>query len=169
MSNALVRWNTARIIKQHFHKLQFMAGLETINPDIHNEFLKIQKYVDANYRTLDFGSRQVAGAEPNHITQLVSHLDKVGQFQLFVKENPEDKSAIAELAQRMFNPAPGVEIEDGLAIDLCFYEPYLKLLDWAGPIEVMLNMVDPLVRVHNLTGEQEEEIRRYCQYRGVKL
>lgn len=168
MSNALVRWNTARLIKANMYKLRFMREFETINPDLYNEFERIESYVESFYRTLDFG-RQVQGAEPNHLTQLISHLDKVGQFQVFVKENSEDKAAIAELAKRMFNPEPGVEIEDGLAIELDIYEAFLKLLDWASPIEIMLNMVEPLTSANNITEQQEQEIRRYCQYRGVNL
>jgi hypothetical protein len=109
------------------------------------------------------------GADETTTGQLIAHLDKVGQFQLFVKQNPEDKDNIAQLAQELFNPDPGVEIQDGLAIDNWVYDLYLELVDWAQPVKTMLNMVEPLTRGKPLTVEQEEEVLRYFKYRGVHI
>ena len=168
MSNALVRWNTARLIQEKIEQLQFLSGFETINPELYAQYNSLKSYMTANWRSLQFDAK-VSGADPKTTGQLIAHLNKVGEFQLFVRNNPDDKEAIAELAKRMFNPNPGVEIEDGLAIDTPFYDLYMKLLDWASPVQVMMNMVGPLTDGENLTQEQEAEIRHYFSYRGVTI
>jgi hypothetical protein len=111
----------------------------------------------------------ILGADDTTTGQLISHLDKVGQFQLFVKANPDDKESISQLALELFNPQPGVEIEDGRAIDTELYDLYLELIDWAQPVKAMLNMVSRLTKAMNLSAEEEEAIRHYFTYRGVPL
>jgi hypothetical protein len=168
MSNALIRWNTARIIKNGLEKLNFLRGFESLDPTAFTKYQSLVKYVEVNWRSLDISTR-VTGADETTTGQLISHLDKVGQFQLFVRDNAEDKEAIAELAKRMFNPQPGVEIEDGLAIEPWAYDLFMKFTDWAQPVECMLNMVNPLVEGLPFSQEQEEAIRSYFKYRDCPL
>lgn len=168
MSNALVRWNTARLLQDKIEDLRFLAGISGINPTRQSQYESITKYIAVNWRSLNINAN-LLGADETTTGQLIAHLDKVGQFQLFVKQNPEDKDNIAQLAQELFNPDPGVEIQDGLAIDNWVYDLYLELVDWAQPVKTMLNMVEPLTRGKPLTVEQEEEVLRYFKYRGVHI
>jgi hypothetical protein len=168
MANALVRWNTARLLQEKLSDLTFLNGFKSLSAEKHTQYIQLKRYVYAYWRSLNIDNK-LLGADDTTTGQLISHMDKVGQFQLFVKANPEDKESIAQLAQELFNPEPGVEIQDGRAIDTELYEMYLELLDWAQPVKVMLNMVQPLYDSIELSAEQEEEIRHYLQYRGVTL
>lgn len=160
MSNVLVRWNTARLIQERLSELEFMNGLERIDPERHAKYKSIVAFVDANKSRLNHSDLQET---------LISHLDNVSKFQLFVRENPNDTETIAALARRMFNPSPGVEIEDGYAIETWVYDLYNELLDWASPVKTMLNMVELLTDGKGLSDDQEQEIRSYFEYRKVPL
>jgi hypothetical protein len=167
MSNKLIQWNTARLMKEGFHKLNFLKGFTPVSEHHANQYSLIKNYIDEHYRS--FSSGRDRNYTDDHVEQLIAHMEKVAQLQLFVRENPDDKEAIAEMATQFFNPEAGVEINDGHAIDLQMYDMYKQLLDWVEPVQVMLNMVDPLVEGYSLTNEQEEEIRRYLQYRNVSV
>ena len=176
MSNALVRWNTARMMQEKITNLAFLAGFKSINPEIHQKYKSVKNYIEANWKPMNI-SNKTFGADESTTGQLIAHLDKVGQFQLFVRQNADEKELIAELATQLFNPQPGVEIEDGLAIDTEVYDTYMQLIDWSEPVQVMLNMVSPLVDAEDeddednkgLNQEQEEAIRHYFQYRSCPI
>jgi len=168
MSNALVRWNTARLLQEKIAELQFLQGFNSISKEKHEQWKKLSDYVSSYWREIRIGTN-VLGADDTTTGQLISHLDKVGQFQLFVRNNPEDTESIAALATQLFNPEAGVEIQDGRAIDTELYDMYLELVDWAQPVQVMFNMVRPLTHSVDMSNDQQEEIVRYCQYRGVSI
>ena len=164
MSTALVKWNTARLIKPEFDKLDFLKGFGPISPAVHEMYDKLDFFIDEYYRNMSHDK-----IHPDIVPSLVEHLDKVGQFQLFVRENPTETEAIAEMVQQLFNPDPGVEIVNGLAIDVEIYDLFRKLVDWSEPVQVMLNMVAPLRDEEEISSQQEEEIRRYFQYRNCPI
>ena len=157
MSSTLIRWNTARLLKQEIGKLNFMRGLRPFSEELHAKFLQIQQYADTHWR------------ETKSEADLVEYLDNVGNLQKFVRENPEDHAAIARYVKQLFDPQDGIEIADGRAIDMEIYDLYQQLLDWSEPVRTMLNMVAPLTQAGQMTGEQEDEIRRYFQYRNCPL
>jgi len=168
MSNALIRWNTARLLQEKLADLEFLNGFSSLSAEKHAQYIKLKKYVTDYWRSMTIGTN-ILGADDTTTGQLISHLDKVGQFQLFVKANPDDKESISQLALELFNPQPGVEIEDGKAIDTELYDLYLELIDWAQPVKTMLNMVSRLTKGMDLSAEEEEAIRHYFTYRGVPL
>jgi len=168
MSNVLIRWNTARLLKEKIADLAFLRGFEQISPDKAASYNKLTTYVTAYWRPMSFDTK-ILGADDTTTGQLISHLDKVGQFQLFVRSNPDDKESIAQLAVELFNPQKGVEIENGKAIDTEMYDMYLELVDWCQPVKTLMNIVSPLVNGDKLTQEQEQEIRHYFQYRGCPI
>lgn len=168
MSKALIRWNTARLLQEKLSDLEFLNGFSSLSAEKHAQYIKLKKYVFDYWRSMTIGT-DILGADDTTTGQLISHLDKVGQFQLFVKANPDDKESISQLALELFNPQPGVEIEDGRAIDTELYDLYLELIDWAQPVKAMLNMVSRLTEAMSLSAEEEEAIRHYFTYRGVPL
>jgi hypothetical protein len=170
MSNALIRWNTARVINERLDELAFLNGFNTIDPVRSARYKELVGYVAAYWRDLGIYKKQM-GADDNTTTQIVRHCDNITQFQLFVRRNPEDKDAIAQLAQQLFNPDKGVELNDGCAIDTEKYDLYQELLDWAQPVRVLMNEMCCLVKgnTHEVTPELEDELRRYFQYRGCPL
>lgn len=168
MSNALIRWNTARLLHNKFEDLAFLEGFSSLSEHKAQLYKNIKDYVNRYWRKLDIATNTL-GADDTTTGQLISHMDKVGQFQLFVKAHPDEKDAIAELAKELFNPEAGVEIQDGRAIETEIYEQYLELVDWAQPVKVLMNMVGSLTEGEALTSDQEQEIRSYFNYRDVSL
>lgn len=169
MSNALIRWNTARLLQEKLKDLQFLQGFKPFSETKAEQYKILTDYVNSYWRELRFSTK--LGCDDKTTEQLVSHLDKVGQFQLFVKANPTDTESIAQLATELFNPENGVEITDGCAIDLEIYNMYLELVDWAQPVKTLMNMVKPLTDVYNshMTAEEQEEIIHYFKYRNVAI
>lgn len=168
MANALIRWNTARLLSQRIGELQFLNGYGEINQARRDVYVKLTGYIMNYWRPFNVDTK-VLGADETTTGQLISHLDKVGQFQLFVQENPTDTESIAQLAKEFFNPEKGVEITDGKAIDSEIYALYVELLDWAQPVRVLMNMVKPLVDNSTMDFDQQDEIKHYFQYRNCIL
>lgn len=160
MSNALVKWNTARLLNGRIFELQFMKGMRYINGPRYSQWETMTNYIRDNYRP---------GLTTEQMNSLVPYLDRVTQFQQFVQENPDDAVNIATMAKAMFNTSEGVEITDARAIDLDIYNSYLELLSWSEPIKIMLNMVNPLIVGNILNEEQESEIRNYLSYRNCTV
>jgi Histidine kinase-, DNA gyrase B-, and HSP90-like ATPase len=150
MSDALLKWNTARILKQSIGKLQFLHNFEQISPKRAQMFKELTQFIN-KYHTDYYDD---ADSRP-----LVGHLDRVMDFQLFVREHPEDTEAIAAMAKAYFNPSPGVEIRDGLAVDLSLVDNLNELLDWSANIRVMFNMIKVLTHdSYLLSAEERDEI-----------
>lgn len=168
MSNALVRWNTARIVREGLYKLKFLEGFGSFNPQLKARYDRLVQYVEENWKDLRVYGNTL-GNNSSMMSSLISHLDNVAKLQLFVREFPDDAEAIGQLVREMFNPGEGVDIVDGLALDTEVYDLYHELLDWAEPVQVMMNMVQPLVDDDPLTQEQEEEIRSYFKYRNCPV
>jgi hypothetical protein len=170
MGNALIRWNTARIIAERLDELKFLNGFAPISREKALQYQILKGYVEKYWRDLSAYSKQL-GADDTTTQQLVKHCDNVMQFQLFVRANPTDTEAIAQIAQQLFNPQKGVEINDGCAIDLEKYDMFMELLDWAQPVRVMMNEICLLTKGHTdlIEPELEDEIRRYFQYRNCPL
>lgn len=171
MSNALVRWNTARLIHEKINQLRFLQNFERFNGKYCLWYRGLVNYVTTNYRELAEHSRsnRIFSLKAQTYDDLIDHMDRVTRFQLFVRENPGESEKIAQLAQDMFNPQQ--EITDGLAIDMEFYDRLNELLDFAQPISTLLNEIQILTNAVNMsiTEELELEIRGYCESKGVKL
>lgn len=132
MSNILIKWNTARQIKQELHKLNFLWNYP-FSREKQEKFKDLVIYVKENYREMaGFEDKNIA---PEAISNLTGHLDKVQQFQMFVQENknPED---IAKLALEMWSTDT---IQDACAIDMKVWQAFKELVDWAEPIAILLN------------------------------
>lgn len=171
MSNALVRWNTARLIEEKLKDLRFLQNFERFNSKYCLWYRGLVNYVSTSYRNLKdhAQSDKIFNLKQDTYTNLVDHLDKVGRFQLFVRENPNEPEKIAQLAKDMFNPQQ--EVTDGLAIDVEFYDRMTELLDFAQPIGTLLNEVAILTDNFNsnIPEDVEAEIRGYCASKGVTL
>lgn len=168
MSNALVRWNTARVIEEGIGKLQFLRNFSLFHQQFSGEYKMLQDYVNANYRNLKdhTANSRYYGLRESSYDDLVRHCDKVMKFQLLVRATKDNPNLIAQAAQELF--APQQEITDGLAIDVSIYDIYLKLLDYAEPIRILLNQVGKLTSYDtDIPDDLELEIRSYLQHKGV--
>lgn len=168
MSNALVRWNTARVIEEGISKLRFLQNFGLFHQQFNGEYKMLQDYVNTNYRNLadHVAHSRFYGLRESSYDDLVRHCDKVMKFQLLVRSTKDNPNLIAQAAQELF--APQQEITDGLAIDVSIYDIYLKLLDYAEPIRILLNQVGKLTSYGaDIPDDLELEIRSYLQHKGV--
>lgn len=181
MSNLLVKWNTARLIKNRLHELDFLFNF-TFNPDRQKQGKKMRDYVDLNYKEIeDHMSRGLQHLTKDVYTSLISHMEKVKYFQMFV-DSCDDADKISELAKEMWkNPS----VTDGQAIDMELWKEFEELLDWASSIQILNEMpvltgLDPASRSASkfydtfegrdkftMYSETEEAINSFLESKGV--
>lgn len=174
MSNALVRWNTARVMNDQLWKLKFLNNFDVFDNKAWTTYHNVKRYVDHNYRELKDHSKdnRYYGLRDSSYEDLVTHCDKLMKFQLLVRDSKDNPTLIAAAAQELF--APQQEITDGLAIDLTFYDSFKELLEYAEPIYVLLNEIPKLTGAtgggsnYDISNELELEIRSYLGSKGVE-
>ncbi len=170
MSNALIRWNTGRLIHKGLTKLRFLSNFHEISPRLEVAYKELLDYSKKYYRDIQsFEGIQGSGTMAN---PLVEHLDKVKELQLFVRDNPEDKEGITAMVTDLFNPDPGIEITNGCAIDTEMYDKLVELLDWAEPVYKLMNMVDHFCKPeskHIIDPLEIEAVEQYFRYRNCPL
>jgi hypothetical protein len=186
MSDTLIKWNTARQIKERLSKLNFLFRFP-FDSKKQAQYHKIVAYVKANYREVGEyvnGSGNMHGITLAAYTDLLTHLDKVQQFQLFVAQC-EDPLQIAELAKEIWN---NPKINNGYALDTDLWKEFEDLLDWSEPVHLLLNELPVLTGIepttdrselkdfdqfgsredtYHLSQEVEQEISNFLRYKNV--
>jgi len=155
MSNVLIKWNTARQIKPFLHKLHFLYNFP-FDPNKQNTFRALMEYVQENGKIIEPGSHRYYSITPEAITDLEVHIEKVQNFQLFVNQC-QDPAKIAEVAKDLWG---NESITDGQAIDLKLWNSFKELLDWAEPIQSLLNSICLL------TGHDRSSIDEFSEHRN---
>lgn len=143
MSNTLIQWHTARKIKEKLHKLNFLWNYP-FDPERQEKFRTLVKYVRDHYREMSVFSKQGVGEEL--MENLTGHLEKVEQFQMFVR-TCQDPNEIANLAKEMWKTD---KITDAYALDTEIWDVLTELLDWAEPIGAMLNEMPILTGIRTV-------------------
>lgn len=168
MSNALMRWNTARIINQGIGELRFLNNFGVFHQRYATLYGSLQSYVRQNYREVKEHSKndRFYGIRDKAYDELIAHCDKLTTFQLFVRSSLDKPEAIAEAAKDLFSAE--TVITDGQAVDLWAYDGFKELQDYAAPIGTLLNEVDALVNNKAIGEELEQEIRTYLAFKDVK-
>ena len=180
MSNALIRWNTARYIHDQLPKLRFLTNFKPFNEEYCNLYNSMKDYCDKYYREVGDYAGKYKEIQRQEYDDMIRHLDKVTELQVFVKEHPEDSVAIANLVRELFGTGLENTVTDGCGIDMNIRDIIHKLLDYAEPIQVMLNQmpvltgeeIEPEVgpSYHPvLTEELETEIRNYIQFKQAGI
>ena len=151
MSQQLIKWNTARLIMKRIHKLNFLYNY-SLDPEKQKKFRELREYIHTNYRnTYDRFS--------DATDTLVTHLDKIQQFQEFVRDN-QDPERIAELSKQMFSTNI---VTDAQSIDLDLYREFEDLLEWSAPIAPLLN------KVYDLCGTDYSQEWAPATPKGISL
>jgi deoxyhypusine synthase len=161
MSNKLIKWNTARKIKEKIQELTFLKNFE-IAPEKQASYVKFTNYVRENYREVEFFGKTSAEVSSGY-NSMISHVDKVESFQTFVT-NGATNEAIAEVAKQLFGTD---SVTEACVIDYELYKEFLDLLEWGSSISVFLNKMNILTRETGLPSEFEAELRWYCSQKGV--
>lgn len=141
MSNTLIKWNTARLIRARLEEVGFLFNFP-FNQSKQQSFRKLRDYVKSNYKSMD-NLGTISDENSRAYTTMVAHLDKVYQFQAFVKTS-QDPTEVAKLAQELFSGFKSGQIEDGCAVDMELIDELNSLLDWGSSIKGLLNHIPEL-------------------------
>lgn len=179
MSNLLIKWNTARIIKDKLPQAAFLHNFDSFNPIYAQIYRELSSYVDKHYREVDaFANTNYFGLSKQTYSDLLSHLDKVQQFQEFVASGPQDNE-IADMAQFMFG---NKELQDGQSVDPEAIKKLQKVMDFCGSVGIMFNYMPILTSVDSVVikyekgqhGKKtripmqlEQEIKQYLESKGL--
>lgn len=180
MSNLLIKWNTARVVKDKLAACAFLYNFEAFNTKYADMYKFVCGFVDKNWRDLE-SKGELYGLGDNTVKDLVAHLDKVQQFQNFVKTQQGDADAIAKLAGDLFG---NKELQDGMAVDPEIIAMVDELYEFAVATGDMLNWIPSLTgyntysKPHTYDGHQqrnrnplpnelEMEIRSYLEFKQV--
>lgn len=180
MSNLLIEWNTARIIKDKLADAAFLYNFDQFNPVYAKMYRKLCNYVNKYYREIGKHTREnLYGIDQVTYEDLLKHLNDVQQFQEFVGSNNATPESIAELAGRLFGNR---ELQNGMAVDPEIMSLTAQILEYAHTAGDMLNNL-PLLTGHEGPGKSLEYIRerkehgippelayeiiQYLEYKGV--
>lgn len=167
MSNALIKWNTARVLHNKIRKLDFFTNYAAFHPVYAEAYKEIYKYYQSNYRPVDEQVARVTGLGATTYTELIAHLDNVHRFQDFVASKTASPEDIATLAQSLFGNR---ELTDGMAVDNNLLDTFNELLEYAQGVGPMLNQLPVLTNkyeANRLNEELELEIRMFLEYKGM--
>ena len=141
MSNALINWNTARIIQEKLYKCRFLNGFQGIDMEKHQLYKKLEQFVKTHYVPIKNISNQGFKAwQPGEAEALVDHCDSIFQFQKLVASGATPE-VIANTAKSLFgNP----KIQNSHGADLALVSEFEELLDWCEPYQ-FLNAIPVLV------------------------
>lgn len=176
MSNALIRWNTARTLHQHFDKLKFLENYDLFHHKHCTTYRNLKRYVETNYREVGSiaNGNNYYGIKEKSFEDLVNHCDKVMKLQLLVREQKSNPELIAKAVTEMFNPEQ--EVIDGCAIDITLYDQMMELVEYATPIHTLLNELYVLTKVPASNQEHlpireslEHDIKEYLTFKGVEM
>ena len=166
MDNALVKWNTGRLINKELDKLKFFAGYKTVHSDITEIYEHLCDYSHNNYRNLgSYESRHYGFNQVDH-DALIDHLDKILEFQVFISEQEEiEDNRISEKAKQLFG---NENIAEAACVDLHKINQLNMLLEYSEPIRELFNYILPLTNeVDTLQPGTESEIREILEAKGL--
>lgn len=180
MSNLLIQWNTARIIRDKLINSAFLWNFEQFNAKYSDMYKSLCKYVDKNYREVEkFTDGRVDAVSGDTWGDLVKHLDNVQKFQEFVINPQATPESISALAADLFGNR---DLRDGMAVDPEIMRMMEEVQEFSVACGEMLNWVPVLTgynkaekpehyeksrTVFNIPMELAFEISRILENRGV--
>jgi len=185
VSNLLIQWNTARVIRNRLIDAAFLYNFEQFNPLYYTMYRKLCEDVDKHYREVgDYAKSALHGLDQVTYDDLLNHLNNIQRFQEFVMSNQSDAEGIASLAGKLFMGNTG--IQDGMAVDPEIMSMTSQVIEYARACGDMLNYIPSLTgivstgkpvnlinsksRVNSIIdGNLVMEISQYLEYRGVPI
>lgn len=158
MSDALIKWNTARLLIEKLKGLEFIKGLGIFTPEIQLLYIELTQYISTYYKQIGSGDLETAIKE---------HLDMVTDLQLFIRNNPDDEDAKQEVIDAMFGDDPNKQsIKGARAVELELLDKADEIIEFIEPMKPMLAMIDKLDSTSpDFTQQEEEALRQYIQWR----
>ncbi len=183
MSNRLIKWNTARIIRERLSVCAFLYNFP-FNQEFSDMYADLCKYVDTYYNEIkDHVGDGTFGLNLETYNDMVTHLDNVYKFQQFVTSNMDNPEGTAELAEQLFG---NKELKDGMAVDPGIVDILNQVTEFVQACGPMLNYIPLLTGysgnapAHVYTAGQsrlsrtsipedvEHEVHKYLEYKGVQ-
>jgi hypothetical protein len=166
MSNKLIKWNTARYIHQYLPRLKFLNNFRAFDDYMWTTYHNLVKYHNQHYREVGDHAGKIKEIGQVEYGEMISHMDKVAELQIFVAEHPSDSAAIVQMVKGLFGTEVENIVQDGCALDMNLRNLVHKLLDYAEPLYVMLNEMEILTNCDDImTQELEDEIRGYIKFK----
>lgn len=180
MSNALVKWNTARLLLPRINEVAFMWNFAPFDKKRADTYRSIVEYVKTNYNEVGQYAVTKHAVTEYAYTSLINHLDSIHKFQKFVASGPS-KEELATVAKEMFDNA---SISSAVSVDPVIWAEFEDLCEFAIPIKHLLNEVEGLTGLSRsqlldepdqflnrdecvLCSEVEQTIQGYLQIKGV--
>ncbi len=166
MSNTLIKWNTARIIKQCINQVGFLYNWSKFNEDMSVKYHRLVDYAESHYRNISKNHNDVEryGLSGSTVSDLINHLDRVRTFQEYVAKNPEDQKEIGILATQLFGNS---SITDGQAVDAEMIAKLNEVLAYGSMVGVLPNYISVLTVGDEVPEELEQEIKFYLESKGL--
>lgn len=141
MSNALINWNTARIIQEKLYKCRFLNNFQGIDMEKQKIYKKLENFVNMHYVPITNISNQGFKAwQPGEAEALVDHCNSIFQFQKLVASGAAPE-VIADTAKNLFGNS---QVQQAHGADLALVNEFEELLDWCEPYQ-FLNAIPALV------------------------
>jgi hypothetical protein len=174
MDNQLITWNTARIVGKYINsKLKFLGNYQAIDSEMHNLYVEVKNYYTKYF--IDYEQLIAGGyvhATRDIFDSLLLHMDKVAELHVLcdpaVAASPEE---IRDHAVRLFpDDANADSVKGAVGIDLDIHAKLMQLLEYAQPINTMLNMNLKLCNTnYTMTLEEELEVKQYIKFKTESI
>lgn len=159
----LVKWNTARLVNKHIKELSFLINYQNFNSDIYDIFQEVRQYMFENYTDLNKQTGRY-GLSQEFITEFQDNLNKMTEFQIFVREHQNDSEAIKIKSNELF----GIDtLTNSLGYELHIYDKLQCLLSYAQPIKELFNHVEVLTKRINMEFETESLIKEFISLKNL--
>jgi hypothetical protein len=167
MSSKLIKWNTARYIHQHIKKLEFLTNFSQFHAEHHQTYNQLFQYMTNHYRCVGDYKNKYKELKGDEYDDMIKHMDKVSELQVFVTENKGDSEAIAKVVQELFGTGTESLITDGCALDMNIRNMLHQLLEYAEPLSTMLNQMEILTSdtCRTIDEDLETEIRNFIAFK----
>lgn len=168
MHNRLVKWQTARKVKEILSRLQFLKNFTVFDHIATARFNFLCEYVaknDLNLKAYMTENKSGKEAAEEVIGNLESFADKITDLQVFISRHPEDGKAIGAKCKALFETDEDSAFEGALGVELDIYQNALELDEYVKDIQLLLNQVDVLRSIRDIPYKLEQEIRDYLSYK----
>lgn len=137
MNEALIRWNTCRLINSDIEKLDFFVNFGHINPDLKKIYSELTDYCEGYTEFTEYNVKRTVGEE--EVKAFAGYMSKVTEFTLFKEANINNPEAIKAKSLELF----GVEtIDDVKSINFDIYNKYRALKEYSSQVGPLLQAIN---------------------------
>ena len=152
MDNIVIKWNTARIMKERAGNLSFFRNFSQIDEEMTEIFNEVNIYIKKYYKE-DMEFRQ-SSCYKSYYNDFTTFLDNLESLQQVVEKDPSDSEAIASKVKELNLPTGTI---GGIAVETEMLEKLETVLSYANPVRELFNHVD-ILTLHGYHESNKPEI-----------